>query len=84
MDDEVVSTKRKRKLYQMPFMRHIDNKTVVRFTIYDKYDRSCLDASYLRHQLDVEEDMEHLENDPITSRFLVANQSSCGRAMDPS
>ena len=26
--------------------------------------------------------MEQLENDPMTSRFLVANQSSYGRAMD--
>ena len=89
MADEVVSTKRKRKLCQMPFMRHIDNKPVVRFTICDKYDRrealkKFLDASYLRHQLDVEEDMEQFENDPMTSRFLVANQSSYGRAMDPS
>ena len=89
MADEVVSTKRKRKLYQMPFMRHIDNKPVVRFTIYDKYDRrealkKFLDAIYLRHQLDVEKEMEQLENDPMTIRFLVANQSSYGRAMDPS
>ena len=84
---EVVGTKRKRKLYQMPFMRRIGDKPVVRFTNYDKYDRrealkKFLDASYLRHQLDVEEDMEQLENDPMTSRFLVANQSSYGRAMD--
>ena len=73
----------------MPFMRHIDNKPVVRFTIYDKYYRrealkKFLDASYLRHQLDVEKDMEQLENDPMTISFLVANQSSYGRAMDPS
>ena len=65
-------------------MRHIDNKPVVRFTNYNKYDRretlkKFLDASYLRHQLDVEEDMEQLENDPMTSRFLVAHQSSYGR-----
>ena len=61
-------------------MRHTDDKTVVRFTNYNKYDRretlkKFLDASYLRHQLDVEEDMEQLENDPMTSRFLVAHQS---------
>ena len=36
----------------------------------------------MRHQLDVKEDMEQLENDSMTSRFLVANQSSYGRAMD--
>ena len=39
MPHEVVSTKRKRKLYQMRFMRRIDEKPVVRFTNYDKYDR---------------------------------------------
>ena len=87
MPYEIVGTKRKRKLYQMPFMRRIDEKPVVRFTNYDKYDRrevlkKFLDASNFRHQLDVEEDMEQLENDPMTSRFLVANQSSYGRAMD--
>ena len=72
----------------MPFMRRIDEKPVVRFTNYNKYDRrealkKFLDASYLRHQLDVEKDMEQIENDPMTSRFLVANRSSYGRAMDP-
>ena len=71
----------------MPFMSRIDNKSVVRFTNYTKYDRRkalkrFLDASCLRHQLDVEEDMEQLENDPMTSRFLVANQSSYSRAVD--
>ena len=71
----------------MPFMSCIDNKPVVRFTNYTNYNRRealkrFLDASYLRHQLDVEEDMEQLENDPMTSRFLVVNQSSYGRAMD--
>ena len=84
---EVGGTKCKKKLYQMPFMRCIDNKPVVRFTNYDKYGRrealkKFLDASYLKHQLDVEEDMEQLESDPMTSRFLVANQSSYSRAMD--
>ena len=68
-------------------MRRIDDKPVVRFTNYNKYDRrealkKCLDASYLRHQLDVKEDMEQLENDPMTSRFLVANQNSYSRAID--
>ena len=68
-------------------MRRIDNKPVVRFTNYDKYGRrealkKFLDASYLKHQLDVEEDMEQLESDPMTSRFLAANQSSYSRAMD--
>ena len=84
---KVGGTKCKKKLYQMPFMRHIDNKPVVRFTNYDNYGRrealkKFLDASYLKHQLDVEEDMEQLESDPMTSRFLAANQSSYSRAMD--
>ena len=83
----VVGTKRKRKLYQMPFMRRIDDKPVLRFTNYDQYNKKetlkkFLGASYLRHQLDVKEDMEQLENDQMTSRLLVANQSSYGRAMD--
>ena len=87
MPCEVVGTKRKRKHYEMPFIRRIDKKPVARFTNYNKYDRrealkKFLDASHLRHLLDVEEDMEQLENDPTTSRFLVANQSSYGRAMD--
>ena len=60
---------------------------MVRFTNYNKNNRreafkKFQDASYLRNQLDVKEDMEHLENDPMTSRFLVANQSSYGKAMD--
>ena len=71
----------------MPFMRRIDDKPVFRYTNYHKYDKRealkfFLDTSYLRCQLDVEEDMEHFQNDPMTSRFLVANQSSYGRAMD--
>ena len=37
---EVVGTKRKKKLYQMPFMRRINDKPTVRFTNYHKYDRS--------------------------------------------
>ena len=36
---EVVGIKRKRKLCQIPFMRRIDDKPVVKFTNYDKYDR---------------------------------------------
>ena len=84
---ELVGTTHKRKLCQIPFMRRIDDKPVVRFTNNDKYDRrealkKFMDGSYLRHQLDVEKDMEQLENDPMSSRFLVANQRSCGRAMD--
>ena len=80
MVHEVLGNKHKRKLYQMPFMRHIDNKPVLRFTNYKTYDsrealKKFLDASYLRHQLDVEEDMKQLENDPMTNRFLVANLS---------
>ena len=39
MPYKVVGTKRKRKLYQIPFMRCIDNKSVVRFTNYDNYDK---------------------------------------------
>ena len=58
MPYEVVGTKRKRKLYWMLFMKCIDDKPVVRFTNYNKYHRReafkrFLDASYLRHQLDV-------------------------------
>ena len=84
---EVVGTKRKRKLYQMAFMRHIDDKPVVRFTNYDKYSRrealkKFLGDSYLRYHLDIKENMEQFENDLMTSRFLIANQSSYGRAMD--
>ena len=84
---EVVGTKHKRKLYQMPFMRHIDDKPVVRFTNYDKYSRrealkKFLGDSYLRYHLDIKENMEQFENDLMTSRFLIANQSSFGRAMD--
>ena len=84
---EVVGTKRKRKLYQMPFMRHIDDKPVVRFTNYDKYSgrealKKFLGKSYLRYHLDIKENMEQFENDLMTSRFLIANQSSYGRAMD--
>ena len=39
MPYEVVGTKRRRKLYQMLLMRHIDNTPVVRFTNYAKCNR---------------------------------------------
>ena len=59
----------------------------IRFTNYDKYDRrktlkKFLDGSYLRHKIDDEEDTENFENDPVTSRFVMATQSSYGRMMD--
>ena len=53
----------------------------IRFPNYDKYDRrkalkKFLDPSYLRHQIDDEEDMGNFKNDLVTSRFMVATQSS--------
>ena len=36
---ELVGTKLKKKLYQMPFMRRIKDEPVVRFTNYDICDR---------------------------------------------
>ena len=39
MPYEVVGTKHKRRLYQMPFMKRVDDKLVVRFTNYNKYHR---------------------------------------------
>ena len=52
-----------------------------------KYDRrkalkKFLDASYLRHKIDDGEDMENFENDPVTSRFVEAPQSSYRPRMD--
>ena len=41
-----------------------------------------MDASYFREALDKEEEMQKLENDPLTTQFLIANDSSYHRAMD--
>ena len=61
-------------------MRHIDNKPVVRFTNDNKNNRretlkKFQDASYLRNQLDVKEDMEHLENDPMNNQQVFGSKS---------
>ena len=83
---EVIARSGKRKL-QLPFMRRTVKRSKIRFTNYDKYDRrealeTFLDASYFRHALDKEEEMQKLESDPLTTQFLIANHSSYGRAMD--
>ena len=83
---EVIAGSAKRKL-QLTFIRWTDKRPKVRFTNYDKYDRrealeTFLDASYFRHALDKEEEMQKLESDPLTTQFLIANHSSYGRAMD--
>ena len=83
---EVIAESGKRKL-QLPFMRRTDKRSKIRFTNYNKYDRrealkTFLDASYFRHALDKEEEIQKLENDPLTTQFLIANDSSYGRAMD--
>ena len=61
---------------QLPFMRQTNKKS----SNYDKYDRTealetFLNASYFRHALDKEEEMQKLENDPLTTQFLIANDS---------
>ena len=61
---------------QLPFMRRTDKKS----SNYDKYDRTealetFLNASYFRHALDKEEEIQKLENDPLTTQFLIANDS---------
>ena len=83
---EVKAGSSKRKL-QLLFMRRTDKRPKIRFTNYDKYDRgealeTFLDASYFRHALDKEEEMQKLESDPLTEQFSIANDSSYGRTMD--
>ena len=39
MAHEVVDTKCKKKLYEMPFVGRINDKPVVRFIKYNQYDR---------------------------------------------
>ena len=83
---ELIAGSSKRKL-QLPFMRWTDKRLKIRFTNYDKYDRretfeTFLDASYFRHVPDKEDEMQKLENDPLTTQFLIANDSSYGRVMD--
>ena len=83
---EVIAGSGKRKL-QLPFMRLTDKRPKIKFTNYDKYDRrealeTVLDDSYFRHALDKEEEMQKLKNDPVTTQFLIANDSSYGRTMD--
>ena len=41
-----------------------------------------MDASYFRKALAKEEEMQKLENDPLTTQFLIATDSSYHRAMD--
>ena len=41
-----------------------------------------MDASYFRHALDKEEEIQKLENDPLTTQFLIANDNYYGRTMD--
>ena len=58
----------------------------IRFTNYDKYDRrkdhkKFLDASYLKHKVD-DEDMKNIENDHVTSRFMMMTQSFYGHMID--
>ena len=86
MTFEVIAGSGKRKL-QLTFIRWTDKRPKVRFTNYDKYDRrealeTFLDASYFRHALNKEQDMQKPENDPLTTQFLIANDNSYGRAMD--
>ena len=40
-----------------------------------------LDASYLRHKVD-DEDMKNIENDHVTSRFMMMTQSFYGHMID--
>ena len=65
-------------------MWRTDKRPKIRFTNYEKYDRrealeTFLDASYFRHALDKEKEMQKLDNDPLTTQFLIANDS---RVMD--
>ena len=83
---EVVAGSGQRKLL-LPFMRRTDKRPKIRFTNYDKYHRretleTFLDASYFRHELDKEEEMQKLESNPLTTQFLITNESSYGRTMD--
>ena len=83
---EVIAGSGKRKL-QLTFIRWTDKRPKVRFTNYDKYDRrealeTFLDASYFRHALDKEEEVQKLKNDPLITQFLIANDSSYSRTMD--
>ena len=76
---ETIAPTGKRKS-QLPFMRCTDKGPKIRFTNCDKYDRretleTFLDASYFRHALDKEEEIQKLENDPLTTQFLIANDS---------
>ena len=61
---EVIAGSAKRKP-QLLFMRRTDKKPKIRFTNYDKYDRrvaleTFLDASYFKHALDKEEEVQKL------------------------
>ena len=83
---EVKAGSSKRK-FQLLFMRRTDKRPKIRITNYDKYDRgealeTFLDASYFRLALDKEDEMQKLESDPLTTQFLIANDSSYGRTMD--
>ena len=83
---EVIAGCGKRKP-QLLFMRRTDKKPKIRFTNYGKYDRrealeTFLDASYFRHALDKEEEVQKLKNDPLITQFLIANDSSYSRTMD--
>ena len=85
---EEIGTRHGKKCYHMPHMRLLDDdRKKIRFTNYGKCDRrkahkKFVDASYLRHKIDDEEDMKNIENDVVTSRFMMMMQSSYGQMID--
>ena len=85
---EEIGTRHGKKCYHMPHMKLLDDdRKKIRFTNYDKYDRrkahkKFLDASYLRHKIDDEEDVKNIVNDLVTSRFMMMTQSSYGQMID--
>ena len=85
---EEIGTRHGKKCYHMPHMRLLDDdRKKIRITNYGKYDRrkahkKFVDASYLRHKIDDEEDMKNIENDLVTSRFMMMMQSCYGQMID--
>ena len=79
---EVIGSKRKIKRYKLPFLNHDDTHVrKIKFTNYDKHKRKkalkkFLDVSFVRHKLEVDEELELIKNDPTTKNFLTVNHSS--------
>ena len=73
--------------YQLPFMRQTSRKRKYRFPNYDRYDRMkalkmFLDPSLLISETGEQEYPQNLQDNPRTTKFVIANHSAYRKVMD--